>query len=226
MLESEIDASLDRLELEGPTGTSLPGSDAFVTLGAQASEAALTDSLAGTGETLVHDSVVPSTAEQTGRGTRPPIAFNVGVDEATQSAQIMPHTMRDSFRAGRDPLATDRPLDGGNDSFHPPPVTVPGGPMGDDEAGETGESPVTQEEELGSGELEDVEEHTGVGTQMDRALESTLAARKTGGDGEDDDIVIADDLAEEVEDDTSTPGHDDEEHTDAGGTVPPFRPGN
>ncbi|MEA2747705.1 MAG: hypothetical protein QOI41_1848, partial [Myxococcales bacterium] len=39
--------------------------------------------------------------------------------------------------------------------------------------------------------------------------------------------VIADDLAEDVDDDKAEHASDeDEEHTDAGATVPPFRPGS
>ena len=234
-LESEIDASLDRLELEGPTGTTLPGDVPKTTKG-----------LAQTGETLARDDV-PSTLDAPGgsRGTRPPVTFSAG-EEATHSAAVVPHTVRESFRVPRDPLATERPVTGGDsglsDSFHPAPVTVPpvtteGGPTTspehavDDHAtneAPTGESAVAQEE-LGSGELVDAEEHTGVGMQIEHALESTLARGKRPGEhhAEDDEIVIADDLAEDIEDDKSQPSlDDDEEHTDAGAPVPPFRPGS
>lgn len=192
-LESEIDASLDGLEMDaGPTGTSLPADIA----------------LDRTGDTLARESSLPATDEALR-------ATSSGLEEAaTQSAALVPQTLRDSARPGREPLATERPLTDsgfGDGSFHPP-GTIPGPTTMPD--GQTGESPVA---ELESDDLLDVEEHTGVGTNMDHALESTLARAK----GDDDEIVIADDLAEEV-DDEHAKGHDDEEeHTDAG--APPFR---
>jgi hypothetical protein len=224
-LESEIDASLDRLELEGPTGTTLPGE---------------------VPRTVKGDDV-PSTLDAPAggaRGTRPPVTFNAGGDEATRSAQVVPHTVRESFRVGRDPLATERPVTAGEsglgDSFHPapatvPPLTVEGGPTTSPEHSvndsPTGESAVAHEE-LGSGELMD-DEHTGVGMPIEQALESTLARGKHAGEHqptspEEDEIVIADDLAEDVDDDKSQPtlADEEEEHTDAGATVPPFRSGS
>ncbi|MEA2749394.1 MAG: hypothetical protein QOI41_3537, partial [Myxococcales bacterium] len=171
-LESEIDASLASLELEGPTGTTLPGDVTSPSKNAQ------------TGETAVRDDV-PSTldAPTTGSGarsTRPPVTFGA-TEEATQSAQVIPHTLRDSFRVGRDPLATERPVTVGesglDESFHPPPVTVPpvtaeGGPTTNPEGehsvneAPTGESAIAQEE-LGSGELLEAEDHTGAGIPID-----------------------------------------------------------
>jgi hypothetical protein len=216
-LESEIDASLDRLELEGPTGTTLPGE---------------------LPRTVKGDDV-PSTLDAPAggaRGTRPPVTFNTG-EEATRSAHVVPHTVRESFRVGRDPLATERPITAGEsglvDSLHPAPATVPpltaeGGPTTSPEHSAndipTGESAVAHEE-LGSGELID-DEHTGVGMPIEQALESTLARGKHH--TEEDEIVIADDLAEDVDDDKSQPtlADDEEEHTDAGATVPPFRSGS
>jgi tetratricopeptide (TPR) repeat protein len=220
-LESEIDASLDRLELEGPTGTTLPGD------------------LPGASK-----DAVPSTLDAPGgRASRPAVAFNQG-EEATQSAQVVPHTLRDSFRGASEPLATERPVTAGDSSlgenFHPPPVTVPpvtmaGGPTTnpEDEHGgneaPTGESAIA--DELGSGELVEAEDGTGAGIAIDQLLESTLARSKRSGElaphaTEDDEIVIADDLAEDIDDDKADSATDeDEEHTDAGATVPPFRPG-
>lgn len=200
-LESEIDASLDGLEMDAPTGTSLPGD------------------LGLSSEVMTRESGLPST-EDAPHHSRPPVTFSASVEESTQSAQIVPQTMRDSFRPGRDPLATDRPLTGGDsgavDSFHPPPATAPG-PATSPDAGEAGESAIAHEE-LESDDLLDVEDQTGVGTNMDKALESTHARGK----GEDDEIVIADDLAEEVDEDAHAKSHDDDdEHTDAG--APPFR---
>jgi tetratricopeptide (TPR) repeat protein len=219
-LESEIDASLDRLELEGPTGTTLPGD-----LPSPSREG------------------VPSTLDAPGgRSSRPAVAFNHN-EESTQSAQVVPHTLRDSARIPHDPLATERPLTPGDsglgESFHPPPVTVPpvtveGGPITDPEAEDgTNESPTGESEiadlELGSGELVDADDGTGAGVAIDQLLESTLARSKRDVPPhatEDDEIVIADDLAEDVDDDKADSAPDeDEEHTDAGATVPPFRPG-
>lgn len=237
-LESEIDASLDRLELEGPTGTTLPG------------DLPKKEVLAHTGETLARDDV-PSTLDAPAgssgrtRGTRPPVTFNAAED-ATHSGAVVPHTLRESSRAPREPLATERPVTAGDsglgDSFHPapatvPPLTVEGGPTTSPEGehavneAPTGELAAAHEE-LGSGELVDAvdaDEHTGVGMSTDQALESTLARSKHAGEhAEDDEIVIADDLAEDIEDDKSQPSleDDDEEHTDAGATVPPFRTGH
>lgn len=197
-LESEIDASLDRLELEGPTGTSLPGE------------------IPAPSTRPVHDS--------SSRG-RPPVSFTTGTDEQTQSAQVSPHTVRDSIRS-REPLATERPdIAGDNASFHPPPVTLPDQDSVDDPRHDaeidpsTGESPITHEEELESGELMDAEDPTGAGMNMDQALESTAAGKKP----DEDEIVIADDLAEEDDDSHPKLGLDDEEHTETGATVPPFR---
>ena len=221
-LESEIDASLDRLELEGPTGTTLPGD---------------LPSASKDG--------VPSTLDAPGtRGSRPAVAFKQG-EEATQSAQVVPHTLRDSFRAAHEPLATERPITAGDtglgESFHPPPVTVPPATMegepttspegehGINEA-PTGESAIA--DELGSGELVEVDDGTGAGIAIDQLLESTLARSKRSGElapraTEDDEIVIADDLAEDVDDEKADSAPDeDEEHTDAGAAVPPFRPGS
>ena len=153
-LESEIDDALGGLELDGPTGTTLPG-----------------DVLAASGQ------------KPGGRNSAP---------------------------RGRDPVPTD------SVSFQP--VTVPGAGLAHDT---TGESPVTHEEELESGELVDMVDASGA-SALD-ALESTHAGSK------DDDIVIADDLAEEVGDDHlevkgSITHVDDDEHTDAG--LPPFRSGS
>ena len=62
---------------------------------------------------------------------------------------------------------------------------------------------------LESSDLLDVEDPTGTDMKVD--LEATHASS--------DDIVIADDLAEDAPDDT-------DEHTETGGTVPPFRTNN
>jgi len=190
ILENEIDASLDRLELEGPTGTSLP------TLSEPA----------------------PST-EDAATALRSSNGHAANGDDVTRSGNIVPQTLRDSVRPGRDPMPTDRAESMTSDSAPPTAVTsARAGSDADSLLGATGETAVPQEIE--SGELLDADEPTGVGTDMeiDRALESTLARA----DGDDDEIVIADDLAEEV-DDLHKPIDDGDEHTDAGTSVPPFR---
>ena len=185
-LESEIDDALGGLELDGPTNTSLPG-DMIAT-------------------------ALPSTEKpHTARGARAHSVSLSTTEESTQSAGVVPQTLRDSFRVGRESSTSD------SVSFHPPPVTVPSAGYG---AAATSESAVPHEE-IESGELVDMEDATGA-TMLDEALESTHAGAK------DDDIIIADDLAEEVEDADGKGFHDvdDEEHTDAGGPVPPFRSGH
>jgi tetratricopeptide (TPR) repeat protein len=197
VLEAEIDASLDNLEL-GPTGSSPP--------------------LDRSGETLARDEV-PSTLG----GSRPPVTFNMATDEATQSAQSVPHTLRDSIR---DASATERPLiatEVGTDSFHPPPVTVPGGPDTSEDPAATGESPT--HEEMGSDDLVDLDEATGASIAIDQLLG---AKHGTIPPGDEDEIVIADDLAE-LDEEAVKVAHDhdvEEENTDAGGNLPPFRSGS
>ena len=190
-LESEIDDALGGLELEGPTGTTLPG-----------------ETLDRSVETLVRDSALPTEAPHTSRNARPGVSFAT-TEEATQSAQVVPQTIRESFRTQRDPLATERPLS----------VAVPSEEGASAATTDRGESPITHEE-LGSGELVDIEDPTGAG-MLDQALESTHAGTK------DEDIVIADDLAEEIHENGDGKGHhadEDDEHTDAGGgPIPPHR---
>ncbi|MBX3185394.1 MAG: hypothetical protein KF819_00200 [Labilithrix sp.] len=167
-LESEIDASLDRLELDPPTGTSLP-----VDMG------------------LTHESA-PSTEELVSRGSM--------TDEITS----FPHTLRGS-------PGTERPGD---------PATI--GPPATEETGDakTGEAELPHEE-LGSTDLLDVEEPTGVGIDME-GLKATQARAQAATSTEDDEeIVIADDLAEIVDDAKRI--EDEEERTDAGVPLPPRR---
>lgn len=201
VLETEIDASLDKLELDGPTGTSLPVG------------------IPQTGET---HSVEEAATGRTGRPEG--LGFSSSYDESTQNAVLSPHTVRDSGRSGPLGGTTERPVRAtdpsgvlGSDTFHPPPATMPGeqpSTLDSHELQATGESAVPQE--LGSGELVDADD-TGVGLDMDRQLETT----NVGANKDDDEIVIADDLAV---DDDSKPAID-EEHTDVGVPVPPIRSG-
>jgi cellulose synthase operon protein C len=192
-LESEIDASLDGLEMGSPVSASVP----------------LDMGLDRSGET----SGLPPRDDV----ARPPLGFAGSLEESTLSAQLMSEaSSSEGLRATRDPLATEPPLGGDSglgDSMRPGAIAIPArGTLSD---GETGESPVAHEE-LESDDLLDVDDPTGIGTNMDRALESTLARAK-----DDDEIVIADDLAVELVDDAHAKPDDEEEHTDAG--APPFR---
>jgi hypothetical protein len=181
-LESEIDASLDALELESPALHARPQPTR--------------ESLARPAP--ARESAVPATEEAEG-------------DRAERLA-------------AREPLATERPAlaSDGLDTFHPPPPT--GAPEDAEHA--TGDS--LAHEELASGELEDVEDPTGIGVNMEDALRA--AGHDLPHAAHDDEIVIADDLAEDVADDVrQQTQHDDEpaeEHTDANvvmPAVPPFR---
>jgi len=222
VLEAEIDASLDNLELEAPPAAFAP-------------DAGLKPSLDQSGKTLARDEV-PSTldAPAAERGPRPPVTFNTASDEATQSAQVVPQTIRESLRSSRDPNATERPVvagESGGDSFHPPPVTVPSASDSSEDPAATGESPITHEE-MGSGDLVDVDDPTGTGIELSHVLDSTQTNAKHAGAGshDEDEIVIADDLAEEVDEELTRGPHEadaEEEHTDVGGgPLPPFRNGS
>jgi hypothetical protein len=183
--------------------------------------------LTGTSETMAREDVLPSTADANrdpSKAKRPRgLAFNANPDEITESGQVVPHTLRE-MRASRPPKdelggATERPIRHATDpnimdeSFHPPPVTLPGGPEADGAStSRSGEH--SMPEELPSGDLL-VDEPTGQGTKLD--LESTHARPH-----DEDEIVIADDLAEIVEDGHRTHDDAEEENTDAGATIPPY----
>ena len=218
-LDNEIDASLDRLELDGPTGTSIP--DLPPEMGG----------LLASSETGLRaaEEIMPSTAETT-RGSDSPrahrprgLAFNATTDEITESGQIVPHTLREmrASRPSKDEVggATDRPIrptdPNIDESFHPPPLTTPGGPETDGaNTSRSGEHDPNIPEELESGDIALADDQpTGAGTKLD--LETTHARPQ-----DEDEIVIADDLAEIVDDHKGRA--DEEEQTDAGATIPPF----
>lgn len=194
-LENEIDASLERLELEGPTGTSLPEGIAALSL----EETAATRTSPGARSNNHRPS------------SKPKGVFDASADEVTESGQIVPHTLKEMRDAPRTEVssATERPMQptdpsimgGESESFRAAaPMTAPGG-------ADTSEGVSTAPgDALESGDLMDVEDPTGADMKLD--LESTHAGA--------DDIVIADDLAEDATDDT-------DEHTETGATVPPFR---
>lgn len=194
-LENEIDASLERLELEGPTGTSLPEGIAALSL----EETAATRTSPGARSNNHRPS------------SKPKGVFDASADEVTESGQIVPHTLKEMRDAPRTEVssATERPMQptdpsimgGESESFRAAaPMTAPGG-------ADTSEGVSTAPgDALESGDLMDVEDPTGADMKLD--FESTHAGA--------DDIVIADDLAEDATDDT-------DEHTETGATVPPFR---
>jgi hypothetical protein len=160
-------------------------------------------------ETLSSVDAIPSTLDAKSAGT--------------------PHTVRDSFRDARDPVTSTHSFV--DDIGNPPPATEAGGPVTAEDPAQTGESPIPHEE-IGSGELIDADDATGA-AGLDQVLESTHAGRKGGEtQADEDEIVIADDLAEEVDDEALAKAEhgvgpdEDEEHTDAGATVPPFRSGS
>jgi hypothetical protein len=116
--------------------------------------------------------------------------------------------MRDSMRAN---------ANASSDSLHPPPVTLPGGPVTvashDDDDG----TPITRDE-LAADHMIDIES-TGVSPHSDE-LESLARPRES-----EEEIVIADDMAEIVDEHggpKKTQTDEEEEHNDAG-AVPPFR---
>jgi hypothetical protein len=119
-------------------------------------------------------------------------------EDATASTQLAPATV---------PGAGSK--SGAIDSYAPP-MTVRGS--------------TTNEhipEDLGSGDLIDLEENTGADMKAPAILEETHAREHVDGDGEDE-IVIADDLAEIVDHEShkQLPPDDDEERTDAGSPLP------
>jgi hypothetical protein len=199
-LENEIDASLDRLEAvgDGPTGTSLPEGFASMSVEETAATRAQPNSRR------------PSKRPQD-------VAFNASTDETTESGQIIPHTLKEMRNPPKTELsagATERPIrstdpnigivggGGGGGAEGGAPMTVPLG------APETIDgSALGTPQDLESGDLMDVEDPTGADMKVD--LEATHAGRE-------DEVVIADDLAED----------DEEEHTDTGATVPPYRTNN
>jgi hypothetical protein len=152
-------------------------------------------------------SALPSTQDSPSRQKNRPadVDFTSDPNDVTSSGQVVPTTLRDSMRSSGGSGATDQP----------PPMTVPGGPNVDTEDGGT---PLAHEE-IGSGELIDIED-----TGANMRLETTHASAG----GHEDEIVIADDLAEEIGEhgapkQTQVDPNEEEEHTDAGVSVPPFR---
>ena len=177
-LENEIDASLDRLELEGPTGTSLP----------EGIPALSVEETAATRPAATNHRSTPSKPKD--------LAFGTSVDEVTESGQMLPHTLKDMRDGPRTQASgtTERPMqatdpnitnaDTGSVSTTSA-VTARSGPETDDVS-------TSPSDALESGDLMDVEDPTGADMKVD--LETT----HTSGD----EIVIADDLAEDAPDDT------------------------
>ena len=195
-LEHEIDASLDRLEVEAPTGTSLPEGIAALPL----------EETAATQASANHRA-----------SSRPkPVPFGTGVEEVTESGQIVPHTLKE-MRQERDARAetrsaTERPMLATDPTLSTADSeSIRAGAPSTSRAGpDTVDAGIAPGEALESGDLMDVEDPTGTDMKVD--LETTHT-------GSVDDIVIADDLAEDATDDT-------DEHTETGATLPPFRSNN
>ncbi|MBX3262122.1 MAG: tetratricopeptide repeat protein [Labilithrix sp.] len=198
--EDEIDESLERLELEGPTGTSLPEGIPAIPLEETAATRALPNDHAS--------------APRRPAG----LAFTASPDEVTESGQVVPHTLKEMRLAEGAPKtelsagATERPMqptdpnvlgDESESLRAAAPLTLPGGP-------ETVDGVSTAPSDaLESGDIVDVEDPTGADMKLD--LETTHVSPE-----DDDEIVIADDLAEDAVD-------DGDEHTETGATVPPQR---
>jgi tetratricopeptide (TPR) repeat protein len=156
-----------------------------------------------TGETMSSvSSALPSTQDSPSRKAARPkdLAFAAeAADDVTASGQVVPTTLRDALRSsGRDSGATDQP----------PPPTV--------DTAEDG-TPLTHEE-LGSADLVDIED-TGV-SNLQGLVDPTRRRHQS-----EEEIVIADDMAEILDEHPpkKTEVDEQEEHTDAGVSVPPFR---
>ena len=137
-------------------------------------------------------------------------------EEPLPSANLIPQTLRETLGISRDASETERPATSEDlGSVHPPPLDSPATHVSSDKHRNG-----SHHEELESADLLD-EDPTGVGHVGEDALESTHVGTKD----DDDDIVIADDLAEEIGEEPTDVKNlladDDEEHTDAGTTVPP-----
>lgn len=198
-LDSEIEASLEGLEMGGPTGTSPPPDM----------------SIDRSGDTMTRAGGLPS-RDEAGSGTS-----EVGLAESPASA-VIPQTLRESVRVGTAGSGLE-------DGFHPPTAAPGRSTVPDGTGNETGESPIADEELESDDLLDVEEQTgvgTPIDGALESTL---ARGKDDGAPGaEDDDIVIADDLAEEVDDDAKSPhelgGDDEDEHTDAG--APPFRGGN
>lgn len=171
-VDHEIDASLDRLELDGPTGSSFPEGMSPI----------------GRGETST-----TSGANLSGAKTRPKpparpkdLVFNTNVDEVTESGQGIPHTLREMRQAEAskaDPIPTERPTQTTEASDD---EDVDGGFRATTPGVETLDNVNTMApSDIGSNDILDADEPIG----SDLKLED-----------DDDEIVIADDLAEDAGD--------------------------
>jgi cellulose synthase operon protein C len=210
-LEKEIDDSLDRLEVEVPTGSSLPEGIAALTL----DETAATKSAAG----------------NTSAKRPTDLAFTATADEVTESGHVLPHTLKEIRDAEAPRSATERPMQATDPGSLADPSVVSGP---ETESVSTSLSDLLEEgraraqaleagrarvqalsagsarvQALESADLVDAEDPTGADMKVDLDAVHTI-------EDDDDEIVIADDLAEDAPDDV-------EEHTEAGTSVPPFR---
>lgn len=195
-LDQEIDASLDRLELDGPASAG-PTKNSALPLEETAATRRRESPLTGTKTTSQHP--------------KHP-GFSVSRDEVTASGHALAHALGDSSpRTTLSSTTTEtsmRATDPGLDERDSPtagPMTLPQGRGGIDESlGPPQAHPetkdLTRDDETGAAEM-----------KVD--LETTHS-------GSDDEIVIAEDLAELVDPSTAM---DSDERTDAGAGFPPHR---
>jgi len=172
-LEHEIEASLDRLELEAPTGTSLPeGITALTSLDTGATQTS------------------PGPTEGSTSSKPADVGFGMSVDEVTESGHLLPHTLKEMRDAPRTQVsgATDRPMQASDPTISEGIETV-SATVSTVNGTEIRGATTTTSETLESSDLLDVEDPTGADMKVDL-------------DANHEEIVIADDLAEDAPDDT------------------------
>ncbi|OJY26965.1 MAG: hypothetical protein BGO98_44425 [Myxococcales bacterium 68-20] len=162
--ESEIDASLDRLELEGPTGTSLPE---------------------GMPPLPLEETATRSFANDTSAPQRPDLSFAAKSDEVTESVQMVPHTLREMLvdtpktEASEQPPQTTEPSTADNESSSASPETVDDDVMDVEDPTGAGmqvdlemthasadDDEIVIADDLAEDAIEEVEEHTETGATV------------------------------------------------------------
>lgn len=162
--ESEIDASLDRLELEGPTGTSLPE---------------------GMPPLPLEETATRSFANDTSAAKRPDLSFAAKSDEVTESGQMVPHTLREMLvdapktEASEQPPQTTEPRTTDSESASASPETVDDDVMDVEDPTGAGmqvdlemthasaeDDEIVIADDLAEDAIEDVEEHTETGATV------------------------------------------------------------
>ncbi len=176
-LENEIDASLERLEVEAPTGSSISDGIAALTLEETAS------TQASTGPSRPND-----------------VGFGMSVDEVTESGHILPHALKDMRDAPQTQLSsgTDRPM-----LATDPNITTNDSTLSTSAVGSTNGSALeglttTPSETLESSDLLDIEDPTGTDLKVD--LEATQG-------GNDEIVIaddLAEDASDDTDEHTET----------------------